>query len=246
MAAHIEGEHPGEREHRLSEVRKGLQDLFPASGEMKHLASGSAGDVFVSGEGKEKVVYKVRQITARVRPGYWEKEALVLHLLSKSKMAPKLLIFLPDTKKGALQANQRMLNMDTQTIQVLKAGLDEEALRSFQDVTLARGESVPVETGVICMEYVENDVSAYKELKEANPEEIDRQLKEIATFLRMHELYPSDVELVFDGSDGRLKFRDVGGFRVCRLKEGDWNETDEMGMPLEERLQDLLVSLERF
>jgi len=67
----------------------------------------------------------------------------------------------------------------------------------------------------------------------------------MADFLRSAQLYPNDVELVFDASDQRLKFRDVGGFRVCGLTEGEWEHEEEMSGAIEKRLEELLQELER-
>lgn len=245
MTIGIELEHPWEREHRVSESRKHLHGLYPSDGNISYLASGSGGDVFVSGTGSDRVAYKVRRIDSQVRPDYWMKEALLLHFLSERGIAPRLISFLPDTSQGARQAVKKRLDIDMQTVDALKSQLGEETLRSFQFLLETRDDSTPANTGVIRMQYVENDVTAYQHMRETNPENIRRQLEEISIFLKSHELYPNDVELVFDSTDNRLKFRDVRGFRVCSQKEKDWDETEFMNGSLDERLLELLANIER-
>jgi hypothetical protein len=234
----------GETEYRINESRKRLEKLYPSNGEIVHLASGSGGDVYVSQDDEDRTAYKVRRIDTKARPDYWMKEALVMHLLSKNGIAPELRGILPDSSKGTRKVIQKQLEIDAHTLQTLKSQIDEEMLHSFRSLLETRQEGTSTDTGIIRMQYVEHDLSAYQTLKSTHPEEIHRQLAEISKLLKHYELFPSDVELVFDGSDGRLKFRDVGGFRVCHAKEDEWELTESSSGSFEERMQELIISLE--
>jgi len=158
-------------DYRISESARHLRELYPQAGEISHLSSGSGGDVFVSGDGQERIVYKVRRVDARVRPDYWFKEALTLHLLSSGGLAPRLVGFLPDTTVGARKATEDRLQLDSQTLDCLRSRLDEQTTQAFKDVQETRTDDTSVDTGVIRMQYVENDPDAYRALL-ANSSEV--------------------------------------------------------------------------